>query len=500
VEAGRDVDGDGALSAAEVESTSVVCTAPAPAPARAVLVRTDPLGWEDPACDGSSVVDSGRSTRVSSGLDLNGDGLLQDDEVTASAVVCSQRFYPRYPVATAEDLELVKRSSRVAGSLEIKGSALAELAFYVEAIDGDLVVDGNPNLTSLIISFGSLGGSIIVQDNALLEKAMIRPLYDERPWAAHGSIIVRDNPSLLYLFGTLDHVASVAGDLVLARNGKLLFFPEAPLLGWVRGDVRIEANPALQYGWSTASWSTSFGHFMRVGGGLFLTDNPLLEGALALQVSSVDGAIVLRANPSLEVVRFPSLTRAGSISSSMNGGGLGFSQLQVVLGDVVYVDNQTGYFFTGVEPQVQAVLGSITIARNGPGLASLSMLHGLAYVGGSIRIEDNQRLYWLGMEPLLSAREVVIARNGGLHAIGQDPTLAFLKPLGALSRAGLLDIENNPDLLTLTLPDLVDVAALVIKGNVSLPTCQAEALAAQLVPSTSRSLEISGNDDLATCP
>lgn len=78
VEAGIDDDGDGVLDADEVESTSYVCDG---VPGAAALVSVTP----EPA--GASCAEGG--SRVDAGLDDDGDGTLDPEEVTSTSYACT---------------------------------------------------------------------------------------------------------------------------------------------------------------------------------------------------------------------------------------------------------------------------------------------------------------------------------------------------------------------------------------------------------------------------
>ena len=77
VDSGIDINGNGALEAAEVMATSYVCEG---ASGQKSLIRLDP---EQP---GANCPNGG--TVIRAGVDTNNDGVLQDSEVTATGYVC----------------------------------------------------------------------------------------------------------------------------------------------------------------------------------------------------------------------------------------------------------------------------------------------------------------------------------------------------------------------------------------------------------------------------
>lgn len=81
ITSGLDANGNGVLDAAEITSTQFVCNGASGGDGRTTLVVSSP----EPA--GAHCASGG--TRISSGLDANGDGILEDSEVTSSAYACS---------------------------------------------------------------------------------------------------------------------------------------------------------------------------------------------------------------------------------------------------------------------------------------------------------------------------------------------------------------------------------------------------------------------------
>jgi DNA-binding beta-propeller fold protein YncE len=107
VRTGLDLDRDGTLQDDEIEATEYVCDA-TPAPAPVTLVRVD----AEPA--GARCAFGGRA--VHAGLDGNGNGVLDDAEITSTEYLCDQgapagfTLLARYRIPTGTAAEIVAAS------------------------------------------------------------------------------------------------------------------------------------------------------------------------------------------------------------------------------------------------------------------------------------------------------------------------------------------------------------------------------------------------------
>ncbi len=100
---------------------------------------------------------------------------------------------------------------------------------------------------------------------------------------------------------------------------------------------------------------------------------------------------------------------------------------------------------------------------------------------------------------LTNAGHVSINSNATLTGIGALDS--SLPDFAALRGVTSLTISANPSLKQVALPALGGVSSwLHVLDNAQLPTCRAQALATQTNNSGWASVNISGNDDAATCP
>lgn len=88
IETGHDLDGNGALDPSEVQHTTYVCT-PSPGPTQLVAIKPEPAG---PNCaNGGQVIEIG--------TDTNGNGVLDSSEVQQTSYVCQPGASPGQLVA-----------------------------------------------------------------------------------------------------------------------------------------------------------------------------------------------------------------------------------------------------------------------------------------------------------------------------------------------------------------------------------------------------------------
>jgi len=112
VQTGRDANGDGMLETSEVGSTQEICTAPTP-----TLTTVLAIAGGDVRCPIGG-------TAVETGLDANGNGILDPSEITTTDYECLvapdgmdiQAFTPPYPFTgwTTQRRSVTESCDRVA--------------------------------------------------------------------------------------------------------------------------------------------------------------------------------------------------------------------------------------------------------------------------------------------------------------------------------------------------------------------------------------------------
>jgi hypothetical protein len=483
IDAGRDLSGDGVLADDEVERTAHACTDPIPDPPP-VLTRVDP----EPM--GTNCFAGGSAVRF--GSDTNGSGALDDSEATGLRYVCETRALSGFTIRTKADADLVSAATIVDGYLNVKITEAVDLDLSPTAVTGGIYVSSSA-LTGLGLYCWVIGDYVRVEGNPHLERFWMGSVE-----ALGGDVVLQDNPELTSvvlpskkgLYGIEPY--RYPADLVVTRNAKLvslhLFYPVE-----VSGNLVIEGNPGLKY--------LSFDGLRRVGGDLVLADNDSMEelpGLVALPLDTVGGLLDVRDNAKLVRLTFHALQATGGVRVARNAS-LSFTRfpkLVAVLGSVNIQDNPVlGFSFYPPGP-LQLVTGWFTVERNAV-LASLGEFGNISEIGGTLSVSNNPNLRDLAFDRLVRAGEMTIADNARLEGIGPplspgDPLL-FPRSLTRLETVERLYITRNALLRQLILPSIQTSYSLSVQDNPLLPTCQAAA-----IPATYK--YISGNDDTATCP
>jgi hypothetical protein len=464
VEAGPDVDGDGVLDDDEVRSTSVVC-GPGYVSTRA---RTTLI--ED--CGGNGWI-------VESGIDGDHDGVLDEEEVRVTVRICDT-VWPRFPVATAEDVAFLTGVTRIAGSLVVQGSMLEAINLTVPVVEGSVHVTQNPGLKSFGLRLGLLGGGISITGNPLLERAAFESISSPNLGAlwVPRDVIVEDNPKLQTPLGS-GELGRIGGSLRVSRNDVLQFGFSFEHLRFVGGDVVVEDNAALLHlPMSALEW---------VLGSFTIDGNPSLDdlrGGVPA-VKHIEGRLVIRDNPAFTWAPFLYTETIGGVELSNNPAlSLWLPAVEVVDGDVL-MSGSAGR----LDGPIRFIEGSVVVQDSD---ISALQLWFVERIGGDLRLIGNSQLQSPSLTQVRWVEGSVRIEN---NAAFDGSTQPFLD---ALERASGLSVIGNANLTKLALPSLFALNSLEVIDNPVLPTCYADALVAQL--NSPPSVRISGNDDLGTCP
>lgn len=272
-------------------------------------------------------------------------------------------------------------------------------------------------------------------------------LFDESIELQGGELSITGNPQLATLDG-LDALERVEGFLRIRDNAGLVELEEFDALRLVEWSIEIADNPSLEAVRGFASYEGAerprdeWG-----GGGLWVHDNPrLVEVALPRPIA-VKG-LNLAANAVLASVD-------------------------------VRVDTVVDYYVTDNPtltrlPQLFALGAFVVVIANNDSLESLAALSRVEGIG-YLELRENDALVELrGLERVATLDELIIDDN---------PALQSLAAIDSTRDGALATIYEE----------------LAIRDNVSLPTCEVEALAAMMLQADpSIDVEVAGNG--GSCP
>ncbi|MGE6760242.1 DUF7151 family protein [Corallococcus interemptor] len=514
---GLDLDGNGVLDDAEVTRTEYLC---ADAPARVVARSSE-------VAPGAMCAEGGRLTQA--GLDLNGNGVLDDAEVTREVPVCTRtaavltRIHP-VPDSTAclSPATVLEAGGDVDGD-GVLGPAEVQAAHHFCFVDSSLLrVQVQPEPAGgacgragmRVEAFGDLDGN----GQRDVDTEVLTVLLLCQPTRVYtGPYVVTTAEDLAGLQG----VTRVDGDLLV--NSETLTALDLPELSAVVGSLTVQANPrltrvalpSLRFAgevWlddNAALTTAAMGdpalpvHVDRdlsVRGNpvlasldglralaprrwLGVSDNALVESLEFPAVDSLPEGLSVQANPRLRRLALPGLASAGSVSLSQNAALESLSGLSS-LRTVEFLSIFSNAALTNVEglDSLQSA-SAISISRNAK-LQSTAGFPRLSRVG-SVAIGDNALLESAGGMPELRtvSEDITLRNNARLKSVtGLDrldsvhtvivelnPRLTDLGGLGRLLRLDRLSVRYNNDLTELTrFQNLRELQFLTVTDNPSL--------------------------------
>jgi hypothetical protein len=496
--------------------------------ARSSLIRTDPIA-AGAQCQAGGIV-------VRSGVDRNGDGMLEDDEVASTSYLCNGAGGSSAP----EPATVVRIVPEPPGGHCKDGGSAIEAG--IDANGNGVLDDGEVATTSYVCSGASgalvriiaepagphclRGGSAIAsgvdtnRDGILEDNEITTTSYVCNPVPTTLADVVINTAADVT---QLTDVPRIEGNLVVQAPD--LTELELPSLVTIGGDLRITKA-------ATALKTVRLAALTTIGGGLHVGEQfsltsvpideltaPLLRRVAELTIDSgklstfhldalttVDGALDIRSSSLTAVPPFPALSRAGSVqigfNSSMTAVQLPKS-LAEVDGTVEVVGNSVA---TSVAFSLAAIHGDAKVWLND----KLDWIDFGGRVDGTLDVEQNKLLTNIYQFPV-GALSIKIQQNDALPslyfnltdgAVG-DVTISYNKSLTqigdfyGLRSVHLLWIENNAVLNKLSLPYLQVAEQIMVLDNSKLPQCLQTKLAAQLLQPAIT--EWSGNDTTATC-
>jgi hypothetical protein len=475
VEAGPDVDGDGALDDGEARARVTLCEW---VDEVRVKLLPEPAGTRCPA----------GGTQVVAGRDVNADGELGDEEPSSAAYVCQSlhTYDGSYVVTSAADLAALQGISRLRGHLSVTGTTLTEVVLPgLVAVEGQLRIGDNADLTRLELpNLRFVRRGLIVESHPRLETLVLGGTSGEPLWietsleltsnpkleslsgltfvSPRQSLYLRDNDALRFIPGQASFwsVEALTGTLIVSGNDALTALP-FPVLGQVGGNVQVVENAALQ--------DLALTRLRSVGGELLLTNNDVLRDLSGLPLlETVNGTLNVSDNDALtSTAGLESLSQVGSLVLYVNPG------LEWV-GDMPQLRSIRFHFEASHHPKLLGV-------RN---LGNLQQVRGMSFTHN----------------PLLSGVALPGVRRLEALSAQRNEALTSLAGLAGLQEVGTLNVEENPALTRLGLDALARVSEqLFVTHNPRLPTCLATRLAAVAYAGAPNKLRINDNDDTATC-
>ncbi|CAM4237287.1 hypothetical protein G4177_03925 [Corallococcus sp. ZKHCc1 1396] len=419
--AGHDANGNGLLEDAEISREVYGCDERAP-----VLSRVRELPSSVAPCDRGGAV-------VEAGADLDLDGTLDAEELDATAYACD--VAPAYVKRVHYAMEPggmncptggtgVNAFEDADGDGSPDANAFQTTVYVCQASrihDGDFVVTSAVDLVALQ-GVGRLRGTLRIEAPTLTEAILpTLPIID-------GSLVVQGNSSLRRLF--LTSLRFVGGSVELRDNARLdglgLGDDTRGLLR-VAGSLVVENNPALPDLLGLVAVVPAHGISLRA-------NNAIVQPGPLPNVVSLQGSLVIEDH--LQLDRTP------------------FIHLAHVHGNVLIVNNAKLPGPFGLD-QLLTVDGELEL-RDNPVLEVLHPLARLTSVG-DLHILGNARLPdTTGFAQLARARRVLIQGNPVMTGAGDMPLLAQVeRDFSVKYNAGLQRVHDLPQLRSVSVVSAV---------------------------------------------
>jgi hypothetical protein len=411
-----------------------------------------------------------------------------------------------YVTAQASQLTHLGCLRKVTGQLQIisdQNLATLDGLQGLESVGGDLIVGSNDSLTTLdgLSSLQIVAGTIRVNDNpALTSVAALGQVT-----SSYSLEISRDDALTKV---AISGVPSERGDVTIWSNQNLV--EVTALAATSIGTLTVVGNPQLTSIKGLSSITATHD--------LTVTNNTSLQELEGLQNVAQAAMVTIQNCPITTVTGLRGLVHVSGLAimqtslSDVSGLGVGAG------GPLVFDDG--GTFTLSLNPVLAAVgdfnaqattLTQLLVADD-PRLTDFPKLSGLTGVEYLQVDRDNRLTSLQNLEGLVTADAVEIVEDPKLvdltgldqltsaayaFTIKSDPGLTSLHGLESLGNVVLLQIQSNPELDDIdALAGLFSMSEISASDNALLPTCQVQALASR----TGATAQVSGNDDVTTCP
>jgi hypothetical protein len=427
VSSGLDDNGNGTLDDAEIRNRTVICNPAPEAPPPPVLVRLRP----EPK--GAHCAVDG--TAVDSGPDTNGNGTLDDSEVAHTDYVCGQALVTRFdtepagPHCFAGGLAFSIGLDRNGDGVLNNDEVLQVEYECSEILSRGVVIRSDADVAALA-KIRVINGFLAVEASSLTDVTL------PQLTRVTGGVFIEDNPQLTRV--SLPGLQGV-DDVVALTNDPALTTVNVPALQHVK-QLKIIAIAIPDLGGFPALQSADTG--------ILLGDNPALQGVRLPSLSSIGGQLEVTGSPALTAL---SLAAKGQLDTV------------VVFDDGLQTLNLTldsaGVLAIGANPQLTTAsvavqqLGTIGIGGN----ASLThlALHTENSIDGDVSITGNDSLRSFEYFDLFTIHGSLTLSGPFDDTLGEDGfdidgdfTLqqTELTRVSVFRVAGMLHLMDNPGL------------------------------------------------------
>jgi hypothetical protein len=411
---------------------------------------------------------------IKTGVDKNGNGFLDDTEVTSvqyvcngpQAIQCNGGTIQSGSVTITSDADLAQLAGVdcVDGDLLISGLSQSDYSpLQLGIVTGDVTLAGNSALTSLGVvgNLHTVGDVYLVQGNPKLTDISTLAQIDH---VLNMSII--GNDALVDVNG-LAPFTSFTFDVHIADNAGLTSLHGLENLIKTNHSISIESNPRL-------TSLAALDHLRSVDGILDIEGNPALGAIDLMSLELVGRRLIVNSNSALASFAAPSLATVGAYAQFYDDGALKTLDLpKLVTAGAVYVESDQAIIAVSA-PALSSTTSDIELSQL-PLLTSVDFSQ-TTLIGGALTLKTVPALGSLGA---FSSVTLI----GGALTVDHADLLANFQGLDALGAIeGDMVVTNNMTLSSFTgLGSLTEIGgALTITGNPMLPISVSNAFASRV--------------------
>lgn len=411
---------------------------------------------------------------IHTGLDHDGDTFLDDNEIASTQLVCNGSTAVQcaggnvltgtIAVRDPGDWDQLDGIHCVDGELLIAGITAASFPgrLDLQIVTGDLVIAGNPNLTSLagLDQVREVGGGYLIQSNDALADISALGLLKRA-----SSLQLIGNDGLVDLAG-LEPFVDIHSVLVIANNANLASLAGLHNLRTTTRTLAIRANPRLT---SLAALDN-----LRQAQLLEVSGNDALKTLSLGSLQNIDARLVVTSNSALTQVSLPALSTVGDFARFTGDPLLGEIDLPALLTIGSFLITTNSSLATISAPNL--VFATIDVQMSELPALTTVRFDRLTSIGNSLLLSS------LPMLPDLSGFSQVHA-IGGAFSLQAAGSLADFTGLDALETvSGTMTVTNNAQLRSFTgLTQMREIDGdLTITNNPLLPRSTSQAFAQRI--------------------
>ncbi|HEV7557911.1 MAG TPA: hypothetical protein VGO00_20735 [Kofleriaceae bacterium] len=376
---------------------------------------------------------------VHTGLDHDGDGYLDDDEITSTQYVCNGSepvqcgggtiVNGTVAIEQSSDFALLDGATCVDGDLLIAGVPDNEIpALDLETVTGGVVVVGNQNLTSIdgLGHLREIGGTYLVQGNPALAN-----VHGMSAITRAQQISIVGNDALPDLTG-LEGLKDTRIQLTISNNGSLASLTGLDNLTTASQQITIHSNHDLtsldglrnlrsvaliEVSGNETLPAVEFPALEQIGGRLLVNNNVAVTTVTMPALTTLGDFLQVDGNAALTAVSMPELLTIASILIDNDNSITTFSAPKLLFATNVITLFTLPKLSQLQVPHLTSIGGTLTMNTT-PAFANFSAFSTVTTIGGSLIVQNNTGIHnFTGFTALrLISGDMTVVNNASLSS------------------------------------------------------------------------------------